>query len=73
MFDFLMILLLSVVLTSIAMYLYHKQSKHVEGLKVGDNVNLQDLIGEITDVKENSFVLKIEVPKMRVSKNKIIN
>lgn len=74
MFNFLIILCISLLFTFLftlgTLCIHHKQSKEVEGLKVGDNVNLGDLTGEITGVKEKSFVLKIEVPKMRVSKKK---
>lgn len=50
-------------------YLYNKQSKLVKNIKVGDEVILEDMVGEVVEkVDDNKFIVKLEVPGMRLSK-----
>jgi len=50
-------------------YLFNKQRKVVDSLKVGDKITVDGMDGEILEKKsDNSFVVKIEVLGMRISK-----
>jgi preprotein translocase subunit YajC len=50
-------------------YLFNKQRKVVDSLKVGDKVTVDGMDGEILEKKsDNSFVVKVEVIGMRISK-----
>ncbi len=50
-------------------YLFNKQRKIVDTLKVGDKIIIDGMDGEILEKKsDNSFIVKIEVPGMRISK-----
>ena len=50
-------------------YLFNKQRKVVDSLKVGDKVTVDGMDGVILEKKsDNSFVVKIEVLGMRISK-----
>ncbi len=50
-------------------YLYNKQSKLVKNIKVGDEVILDGMVGEVVEkIDDNKFIVKIEVPGMRLSK-----
>jgi uncharacterized protein YkvS len=50
-------------------YLFNKQRKVVDSLKVGDKITVDGMDGEILEKKsDNSFVVKIEVIGMRISK-----
>ncbi len=50
-------------------YLFNKQRKVVDSLKVGDKITIDGMDGEILEKKsDNSFIVKIEVPGMRISK-----
>jgi|688.fasta_scaffold1300489_2 hypothetical protein len=50
-------------------YLFNKQRKIVDSLKVGDKITVDGMDGEILEKKsDNSFVVKIEVIGMRISK-----
>jgi hypothetical protein len=60
---------ISMIFSIIMMYLFNRQKKLTSKLKVGDKITIDGFEGEILEKKsENSFVVKIEVPGMVLSK-----
>ncbi len=60
---------LSLIFGLVIVYLFNKQRKIVDSLKVGDKITIDGMDGEILEKSsDNSFVVKLEVPGMRISK-----
>jgi hypothetical protein len=60
---------LSLIFGLVIVYLFNKQRKIVDSLKVGDKITIDGMDGEILEKSsDNSFVVKLEVSGMRISK-----
>ena len=60
---------LSLIFSIFTIYLFNKQKKIVEKLKVGDKITLDGFDGEILEKKsDNNFIIKVEVSGMRLTK-----
>lgn len=60
---------LSLIFSLFTIYLFNKQKKIVEKLKVGDKITLDGFEGEILEKKsDNNFIIKVEVSGMRLTK-----
>ncbi len=60
---------LSLIFSIFTIYLFNKQKKIVEKLKVGDKITLDGFEGEILEKKsDNNFIIKVEVSGMRLTK-----
>lgn len=60
---------LSLIFSLFTIYLFNKQKKIVEKLKVGDKITLDGFDGEILEKKsDNNFIIKVEVSGMRLTK-----
>jgi uncharacterized protein YkvS len=50
-------------------YLFNKQRKIVDSLKVGDKISIDGMDGEILEkISDNNFIVKVEVSGMRIVK-----
>ena len=50
-------------------YLFNRQRKIVDNLKIGDKITIDGMDGEILEkISDNNFIVKIEVSGMRISK-----
>jgi Na+-transporting NADH:ubiquinone oxidoreductase subunit NqrF len=60
---------LTLIFGLVTVYLFNKQRKIVDRLKAGDKITIDGMDGEILEKSsDNSFVVKLEVPGMRISK-----
>jgi hypothetical protein len=60
---------LSLIFSIFTIYLFNKQKKIVEKLKVGDKITLDGFEGEILEKRgDNNFIIKVEVSGMRLTK-----
>ena len=50
-------------------YLFNRQRKIVDNLKIGDKITIDGMDGEILEkISDNNFIVKIEVSGMRIVK-----
>jgi hypothetical protein len=50
-------------------YLFNKQRKIVDSLKVGDKISIDGMDGEILEkISDNNFIVKVEVSGMKIVK-----
>jgi uncharacterized protein YkvS len=50
-------------------YLFNKQRKVVDSLKVGDKISIDGMDGEILEkISDNNFIVKVEVSGMKIVK-----
>ena len=50
-------------------YLFNKQRKIVDSLKVGDKISIDVMDGEILEkISDNNFIVKVEVSGMKIVK-----
>jgi uncharacterized protein YkvS len=50
-------------------YLFNKQRKVVDTLKVGDKISIDGMDGEILEkISDNNFIVKVEVSGMKIVK-----
>jgi preprotein translocase subunit YajC len=60
---------ISLIFGLFVIYSFNKQKKLVKELKIGDDVFIDGLRGQIIEIKpDNNFVIKVEVSGLRLSK-----
>lgn len=61
--------ILTLILGLTTAFLFNRQRKIVDSLKIGDKITIDGMDGEILEkISDNNFVVKIEVSGMRISK-----
>lgn len=61
--------ILTLILGLTTAYLFNRQRKIVDSLKIGDKITIDGMDGEILEkISDNNFIVKIEVSGMRISK-----
>ena len=61
--------ILTLILGLTTAYLFNRQKKIVDSLKIGDKITIDGMDGEILEkISDNNFIVKIEVSGMRIVK-----
>ena len=61
--------ILTLILGLTTAYLFNRQRKIVDSLKIGDKITIDGMNGEILEkISDNNFIVKIEVSGMRIVK-----
>jgi len=61
--------ILTLILGLTTAYLFNRQRKIVDSLKIGDKITIDGMDGEILEkISDNNFIVKIEVSGMRIVK-----
>ena len=61
--------ILTLILGLTTAYLFNRQRKIVDNLKIGDKITIDGMDGEILEkISDNNFIVKIEVSGMRIVK-----